>query len=280
MLVSDLLCDKQLEDSSISAFLVNINGLSFSSGYEISGTRSLLDKANKYNKLIIFNLNLYYEENDLALVIKFIEDYKDDNCLFLTNTIGLLTLANKEKFIYQGNKILTNHLDIDFYQDYCDSVVIANEITYDDILDIVNNTTINKGIEVFGHLLLSVSKRHFLSYYFDQINSKDDSNDIYYLQEEKRDYLMPIIQNCHGSKIYTPYLIDMINELHYLNENFKYLFLNSFDIAVDKYLLTCELFNAYLDDSSINIKDQLIDIYSDVFSSGFLYKKTTLIKED
>ena len=127
--------------------------------------------------------------------------------------------------IYAPDTLMASTLDIEAalslgYQ----SVQIANEIQYNDVLSILETYGKHCMIQTFGYLKSSMSARHLLTNYMDEINQDmvlTNRNDLY-LVESTRDRHMPIVQTPYGTTIYTDYVRynpDMENKMDQAKEH-------------------------------------------------------------
>ena len=134
------------------------------------------------------------------------------------------------------------------------SVVLAKEITLDEMMKIADNTKHRVDAHLFGYQKMSSSKRHFLTNYFNHIASHRDLKDNMNLRiiEETRNYSMPILENEYGTKIYSDYILCMYAE---------------------SLLLADKINNGIIDEEELKSR------YHDVtFDKGYLYQKTNITK--
>ena len=87
------------------------------------------------------------------------------------------------------------------------SVNISPLLTEEEILKIASSVR-HCGIQVFGYLLMSISKRPLLTAYQEVANIEEPlhHNHHLYLREQKRDGMMPAYENEAGMMIYTDFV--------------------------------------------------------------------------
>ena len=122
--------------------------------------------------------------------------------------------------------------------------IVTNDITYNEVLDIKNNTGMNIFYMVYGYLPIFYSRRCLIINYFKYID-KENNSDRYYIYNDNMKYM--VIEHNFGTIIYSP-LVNMINEIDKLS-NIDNLIIdlsynNDIDI-IDKYLNKEHMDNTY-----------------------------------
>ncbi len=124
----------------------------------------------------------------------------------LYQTAAQLSLENK--LIYNPETLLTSGEDAKFWLSTgMQSINISPILTAEEILLIANQAK-HAGIQVFGYLLMSISKRPLLTAYQQVIDSKVSLNENHhlFLREDKREGMMPAYENQAGMMIYTDFI--------------------------------------------------------------------------
>lgn len=189
-----------------------------------------------------------------------------------------------DRLIYDSDTLMTNSLDSAFYLNKGIDVVLSRELTLEEVNKILDNHLGLIDMQVFGHLKMSYSKRKFLSNYFKHINKDIDitSKRNIKLVEENREYALPILEDKYGTRIYTDYVLLMYEELIELKPKLERCLLDDtfiketdlvFDVIKDIKRLTKDNVEFLIE----NIENKYPDVY---FSKGYLYNKTTMVKED
>ena len=201
--------------------------------------------------------------------------------------LAVMNLAKEfnltSKLIYDGYSVMCNSFDAAYYLSKgLNSIVISRELTMQEVVNIVS---VNKGridMQIFGHLRMSYSKRKFIKNYFKQINTDYNyqNKQSLYLIEEKRNYKMPIVEDQYGTRIYSDFVFEMFNELPYLHDYLNRgivdpLFIN------ENYIedILRELGRLTKDNSNF-LKNSIRQKYPDNYSTGYLYQKTNLVKDE
>lgn len=267
-----------------------IVGSLFTSGYHFSGND--LVEINNYCKtnnikLYIAIDNFISEDEKIQVFnyLDFINSLNVDGIYF--HDFGICdiakTLGIKTKLIYDGQTIICNSLDVNFYLSKgIDSVVVSRELTLKEVTGIVKNNPQCCDLAIFGHQRMSYSKRKFLSNYFKEIGYNYDSlkKESLYLVEEKRDYKLPIIEDEYGTKIYTDYIFQMYNELPNLRQYIKRGIVDTLFINDDRIITVLRDLKRITNENASFLYENLIAKYPDEYSTGYLYQKTNITKDE
>ncbi len=267
-----------------------IVGSYFTSAYNYS--LEDLKKLRAYCKVI--NLKFYValdnfiSENDLSLLYEYVEFLqKLDVDGIYYHDLAVYEVGKYfdivDKLIYDGQTVLCNSLDTTFYLSKgLKGVCLSRELILDELKTILMSNPGKCDMQIFGHLRMSYSKRKFLSNYFKEINRYYDylNKQTLYLIEEKRDYKMPILEDSSGTKIYTDYIFQMYKELNILK---PYLARGIVDTLFIKDSCVATVLRDYKRISDINstfLLDVLNKGYPDSYSTGYLYEKTNISKDE
>lgn len=186
------------------------------------------------------------ELKDLEEYLVFVNDCKADMVLFSDVTIKTLVdkLHLSLECVYAPETLLTNKFDVEQLRyDNFDSCVISKDIPLEDVYDIAEYNDGYCYLRVHGPILISYSKRRFISVYFGQ---EKEYKDKYYLQEESRTVKLPIVEKQKGSWVYG-YTLESFEEIKTISEKpFKGIIIDNM-LQDDKYTLRCvELYSAVL----------------------------------
>lgn len=172
-----------------------------------------------------------------------------------------------QPLIYAPDTLMASTMDIEAalslgYQ----SVQIANEIRYEDVRSILDQYGQNCMIQTFGYLKSSMSARHLLSDYMDEINHDvvlTNRNDLY-LVESTRDRHMPIVQSYYGTTIYTDYI------------RYNLMMEEKMDKAKEHWISTL-----FLDPTIVlNAMNQTLDPLDPMFDCIYWRHGSTIVKEE
>lgn len=179
----------------------------------------------------IFNSDLPYLEKALKLIenlnLKGIFFY-DLAVLSLSKRLNL-----KTKLIWNQDFLVTNYKTCNFYQKEGVKGAVLSPLLPEEIEEIRNNTNLELYVNIFGHQLMAVSKRHLLTSYFNYINKENNQN-IKFMKEKTGTY--PVIEEFYGTKFLTK---DILNGIRYLNKlkeiKIDYVILDSILIEKDTF---------------------------------------------
>ena len=268
-----------------------IIGRFFTSSYHLtSNEMRIINNYCKSNKKKVYiQLDNFISEDEMAELFDymgFIKSLEPDGIYF--HDLGLYKIARNfglfSKLIYDGKSVLCNSLDTRFLLNRgIDSVMLARELTLNEIKDIAINNPNQVDIQVFGHQRMSYSRRKFLKNYFNQIDREYDylNKETMYLIEEQRDYRMPIVEDENGTYIYTDYIVEMFEELPQIKDLLKRgvidtLFIDDDDMIIE----TCRAYRRLKKENAAFIKDGFRRAYPENYSSGYLYQKTNISKDE
>lgn len=267
-----------------------IVGSLFTSGYKYSIED--LKRINNYckvNKLKLYiTIDSFISEDDKVELINymgFIKNLDIDGIYF--HDLGLYEIANSydliSKLIYDGQTIICNSLDVAFYMSKgVDGVVLSRELTLNEITEIIKNNPGNCDLMIFGHSRLSYSKRKFLTNYFREINQDYNffNKDTLCLVEEKRDYRLPIVEDYSGTKIYADYVFNMYKELPNIKQYIKRGIIDTLFVDDERIQTVARDYKRITNENASFLFDSLNMNHPDNYSSGYLYQKTNITKDE
>lgn len=268
-----------------------IIGKYFTTGYnfEMEELKSISEYVKSHNRKVYMVMDNFISEDEKMLLYEYF-DYIDgldvDGIYF--HDLGIYDVAKSygmlSKLIYDGKQVLCNSLDTAFILDRgIDSVVLSRELTLQEISSIVKNNEGRVDLQVFGHLRMSYSKRKFLTNYFNEINKEYDylNKKTLSLVEEQRNYRMPILEDDYGTTIYTDFIFEMFNEIASLKPFLKRAIVDTLFIE-DEGLIqqVCRDLRRITIENKDFLKDSLLHNYPNNYSSGYLYQRTNITKDE
>ncbi len=275
-----------INNKVIDAFIISIdkyNLLSESTFVKEEAT-SIIHYLKENNKKVIIEIARLFHEDELSDVKELIEYFnKEDVDYFMYSDFGVnyilksLNLINKA--MLYSNTYLTNTSDTLIYQEKNGMVVLSNQINSLELIKINKNVLSNQIISAFGRALIMYTRRPLLTNYFEYRNeSHNPKATSYFLQEEFRSDLYPIIENDNSSKIYDfgyYYLLDELEKLE-----------NPCDIIVSGELLTNEEYlkvlriysNLLLKKKTVEESLELLNSIGINLHKGAYSRKLTLLK--
>lgn len=267
-----------------------IVGSLFTSGYRY--TIEDLRRINQYcksNKLKIYVVidNFISEEDKIQLInyLDFLRNLNVDGIYF--HDLGVFDVAASfnmtDKLIYDGQTIICNSLDVAFYKSQgVNGVVLSRELTLSEVEEILRNNPDFCDVMIFGHQRLSYSKRKYLTNYFTEVNKTYDffNKESLYLVEEKRDYKMPIVEDRSGTKIYSDYVFQMYEQIPNLRSYIKRGIVDTLFIDDDRIPSVLRDYKRITSENAKFLLDGLVLNYEDNYSTGYLFQKTNITKDE
>lgn len=266
-----------------------VGGL-FSCGYKY--TIDNLKDINKYCKennlkFYITIENFINEEERPRLInyMAFLQQLNVDGIYF--HDLGVIDVAKtfdlESKLIYDGQTVLCNALDVAFYMSKgMSGVVLSRELTLPELEFILKNHSQCCDLMIFGHQRMSYSKRKFLTNYFKEINVSYnfENKESLRLVEEKRDYKLPIIEDKDGTRIYTDYVFQMYKELPNLKQYIKRGIIDTMFLNIDCIPTVLRDYKRITNENSSFLFEGLNLNYPNTYSTGYLYQKTNITKDE
>ena len=273
----------------------NVDGLLFGGPLSLRFNYSLkeIEMINEYclkeSLKRYVTIDAFISEYDRVLVNDYLEFLKKlgvDGIYFtdlgIINVAGGMDLTNK--LIYDPDTLLTNSLDVNFFLRQGIGTVLARELSFDEVKDILEKNPAKCDMQVFGHLKMSYSKRQFMTNYFKYIDKEVDvlNKRSIRLVEEHRNYKLPIIEDKYGTRIYSDYVLLMYKEYLELRPLLKRAIID--DTFIEKNELILAALRDYKRVSNMNaefLEENITGLYNNVsFSNGYLSNKTSKVKEE
>ena len=237
------------KEIGINNFLFAIED--FSIGYKTFNIDDLINL--RCNKFLLLNRILNCNEVDeLKKLIDKIKLF--DGIIFEDLSIYNIFKGYDIKLIWNQTHFATNYNSINFWLDRVDSVVISNELTISELIEILNNTNNRLVLNVFGKNPVMYSRRTLLSNFNKNFNLDNYDNVI--LSEPITNNEFNAIENKFGSILFNNTFFNIIPFLNEIDDNIiKYYLIYPHGLNSDEIL-------EYLKGERDNTND------------GFLNKKT------
>lgn len=149
------------------------------------------------------------------------------------NDLGVLQVIKELnlslKLIYIQNHNTTNYKSINYYLDYVDSVLISTDITKDEIIKILDNSSKPLVIPFFMFVDIMYSRRKLLSNFQEEFSLEKNSKIV--LKESISKNIFKGIENEYGTVLFDNNYIDYRNIEH---ENILYRYINPVDLTKDE----------------------------------------------
>lgn len=153
---------------------VYVGGKSFSlraraSNFSIQDIEKLCEFAHKRNKKVYVTTNIIPHDDDMKDIDSYLFALKNAKVdAIITSSLTILTKARElvptiERHVSTQMSI-TNHYAIDFYKDLgCSRVVLAREVSYEEMVEIKKNTSLELEVFIHGGMCCSYSGRCVMS---------------------------------------------------------------------------------------------------------------------
>jgi len=223
-LMADLKSVERLEEYQADGIIINDPKYSCYNDRFLSETEihNVIEHCKKKGLISIINLDRIIEQEELSDFYQTIEQYlawRFD--FFMVGDFAAMAYFSKhqmmDRLIYNPQTLITNRFDAQILKNLGSLVMIANELTLEEIKPITEAG--NGVIEVYGYHQMSYSRRSLLSS-FSKFQGKnlELTGQRLGLKEELRDDRYSIFQSEHGTFVYTPYRYCLFTELKSLPE--------------------------------------------------------------
>ncbi|MBR6515265.1 MAG: U32 family peptidase [Bacilli bacterium] len=197
---------------NVKYLLINYKGLSlnYSNSFEDDELNNIKELAQKAKLGLVLNAERLFSDDDLHVVKELILKKFFDQFDYITySDFGFKQLLSEdgyqEKLIFRAPTYLTNHQDVNLYNDLNAYVVLSSEISSQELIELSKQTNKNVIVDLFGQNVCFYSRRPLLTNYFIYRNiDKDASKSTYNVVEELRNDYLPIIEDETGTKILEP----------------------------------------------------------------------------
>lgn len=278
--------DITLIDSDYDIFLIIQKGLNSHYQQETENVKETIELMHQKGKLAFGWINRFIFEPEMDKTVQHINQLIDDGVDgFIVNDFGLLLKLRELNFdkeiILSTDTTITNQLEVNFLiEQGFDKVMSARELTLEELIEIGSPQLV---VPIFGHQIISTSRRQLLSAYGDLLNQQYESNRVYQLKESTRQDHFLLIQDETGTHIFDQKVFVGFEGLNKLLETkIDSYFVDHFNLST--YLLIfvgkllVEIKNQTITPSQA--LDLLMETYPDLeITSALWYLKTTEKKE-
>ena len=235
-----------------------------------------LKEMNNENIFISLNKNMF--NSDLTLLEETLIELnklKIKGVLFYDLAVLSITkrLNLDLNLIWAGDFLTTSYKSCEFYENEgVKGVVLSNVLTKDEIIEISRKTNLDTFVNIFGYQMMAISKRHFISNYFEFIKEEDNNN---FHQMIERDKSYNIDEKDYGTKMYSNYVLNGIKYLKELNDaGVDYIILNDYNIKDEIFIKIVDIYKKAL---TFNYDLKKLEEETNKFvktETGFMNKKT------
>ena len=244
--------------------------------FSIEEIKSIKDK--NPTKEIFVNINKNILNNDIeALKEILLELDKLDLTGIFFYDLAILKLKKdlnlKTDLVWSQTHMVNNYKTCNYYHSKgVKFALLGKEITLEEIIEIIKNTTIVPMVEVFGYPSVAFSKRKLITNYYKDLNK--ESKEVLDVTEKVTNSIYELTEDENGTSFFLKDLVNgtgIIKELY--NNNLKYIIMRGYGVEDN-------LFNELITDTKEYINsnctnNNYIEKYKDISTNtNFFFKKT------
>lgn len=263
-----------------------------------------IEKIKSKNKKAFIWISRFIFEPELEACIAFLNEMRVLVDGFLLNDFGLMYALREQKYtgeIYLNtDTTITSSEDAKVFLEHgFDKIVLARELTLEEYSQISNKLPGKIIASIFGHQIISSSRRPLLSAYIEEMRLKMNPHQIYKMQEEKREDFFYVFEDESGFHVYDGKYLNALEEIptllnaacqHFLFETFA-LPLEYVKVALKLAKAITQLGKTYLETKKILLseynpseQDKILQILEEFEDERFVTKalwftKTIEVKE-
>lgn len=268
----------------ISFFLMPLKNFSVESVNSFT-IDEIANNMNKYPNIKIFvsiNKNIMNEDiEELRNVLTKLDSlgikgvFYYDICLVkLKKDMGLAL-----DLVWDQSHMVTNYKTCDYYYDNgVKYALISKEITLEEILEIIDNSSITPIVEILSHPSVAFSRRHLVNNYYNDLK-KEPKNEIIIKEKVSGDEYY-VTDSDNGTNFVKKNIVQGCSFLGILIQGgLKYCLLREDFIDHDKFLSSIEKINNYIEnynDADSSLNDKFVNDIETLLGKdyGFFFKKT------
>lgn len=244
--------------------------------FSIEEIKSIKDK--NPTKEIFVNINKNILNNDIeSLKEILLELDKLDLTGIFFYDLAILKLKKdlnlKTDLVWSQTHMVNNYKTCNYYHSKgVKFALLGKEITLEEIIEIIKNTTIVPMVEVFGYPSVAFSKRKLITNYYKDLNK--ESKEVLDVTEKVTNSIYELTEDENGTSFFLKDLVNgtgIIKELY--DNNLKYIIMRGYGVEDN-------LFNELITDTKEYINsnctnNNYIEKYKDISTNtNFFFKKT------
>lgn len=244
--------------------------------FSIEEIKSIKDK--NPTKEIFVNINKNILNNDIESIKEILLelDKLDLTGIFFYD-LAILKLKKdlnlKTDLVWSQTHMVNNYKTCNYYHSKgVKFALLGKEITLEEIIEIIKNTTIVPMVEVFGYPSVAFSKRKLITNYYKDLNK--ESKEVLDVTEKVTNSIYELTEDENGTSFFLKDLVNgtgIIKELY--DNNLKYIIMRGYGVEDN-------LFNELITDTKEYINsnctnNNYIEKYKDISTNtNFFFKKT------
>ncbi|HHX52587.1 MAG TPA: hypothetical protein GX703_03600 [Erysipelothrix sp.] len=282
--------DPELISGEFDIFLLAREGLSSHYQHETTNLIDTIEMIHKQNKKAYGLINRFIFEDEMDIVKERMNELIDlDIDGFVVNDFGLFyilrDLGFEKPISLVTNTTMTNHLEIRVLANQgFDKVLTARELTFEEIIELAKTVADSMIVPIFGHQIISTSRRQLITAYSDLIEKELESYQVYRLRESNRKDYFLVYQDETGTHIFDEKLFigfEGVQEL--IKHNVSMFWVDSFNLSTQQLIdaaKSLKLLSLNQIDATMAINDFLNKYPQTSMSTALWTLKTAEKKED
>lgn len=269
---------KQLNNTNNDGMILSLKDYAVQSSKYFTIEEIKTIKENNPTKEIFVNINKNILNNDIEPIKKVLLELDRLNLtgIFFYD-LALLKLKKdlnlKTDLVWSQTHMVNNYKTCNYYHSKgVKYALLGKEITLEEIIEIIKNTTITPMVEVFGYPSVAFSKRKLITNYYKDLNK--EPKEILDVTEKVTNSIYELTEDENGTSFFLKDLVNgtgIIKELY--NNNLQYIIMRGYGVEDN-------LFNELITDTKEYINsnctnDSYIEKYKDLSTNtNFFFKKT------
>lgn len=264
--------------------LPEVAAISIPRGWPLAQQKESISLLHKMGKEAFVDMGFLWLEDELAEIRKYLKSVQNWHLDALLYTdLALWSLAKEyglqDLLFYDGGSLLTNSVDTYYYRQRNRGVILARELTFEEIRRILRVNQNKASLFIAGYMTMAISRRHFLQAYFAYRQQETTMHQTFYLQEEKRKQRFPIREDIQGSIIYTDSVYLPYEELPVLAKECAYGMFDTVLLKKEEVLqIIHDLGSIHQNNAAMKLAAIRQQFPERQFDTGYLYRKTNVYK--
>ena len=242
---------KLLECADIQSVLLPIESISDHSDrqYRLSQLPEIIEALHQKGKqgYAWFNRFFFDDEVDhFRAVLKQVVEMGVDGIAYMD--LGISKLLDELQLtvekIYISDPSVTNSEDLKIFAQFNDKVLLGRELTTEELVQMARVLPDCSLVSIYGHQVMSISRRPLLSAYGQFVGIDVDQHKIYMLKEEHRQEPYMIYEDETSASIYDGrVLLDFVDFSELIKAGMRHFVIESFNRSTEEIGFVAQLFS-------------------------------------
>ena len=279
------LVKKYLKFNKVRYLIVGFEDLSFNScsKFSFDDIIEIYNLLKNTNIKLILNAERLFTDHELKELDELIDKEFFNHFEYITySDFGLKIYLEKKqvniKYIFKAATYLTNSCDVNEYNLLNDYVVLSSEISSNELIELSKNINKPSIVDLFGKSACFYSRRPLLTNYFKyRMMDSNPKKDNYYVIEELRNDLLPIVEDQNGTIILEPKFHLLSDELIKL-KNIDFGIISTRKLNQKLSYVVVEAFNEFINNPDVDLLISKLDDALVPYYKGAYNIKSILLK--